>query len=163
MPLPDIRIPFTSIGTSDIDEDDISIFPNLTFKERIGGFLSCMVLGFLISVSSFGAFSDLLMGYPVRFAVLYSMGNLTSLCSTMFLVGPRQQFKNMSHHKRRLSAVIYVGCMVCTPAVAYVWPNMTLVIVGLVATQWLALIWYTLSYIPYGRRVAANLANRLIG
>jgi len=52
-------------------------------------------MGLIISMSSFGAFSDLVLGYPTRFAILYSLGNFKSLCSTMFLVGPRQQFKNM--------------------------------------------------------------------
>ena len=160
--LPRISVPFTSPNPSDEDDGLLSIFPTLSLKERLVGFGTCLLLGFLISLSSFGAFSDLLLGYPARFAVLYSLGNLTSLCSTMFLVGPKQQFKNMSHHSRRTSAGIYVTCLISTPVVAYCSPDLTWLIVMLVVCQWSAILWYTLSYIPFGRRMATGLANRLL-
>jgi hypothetical protein len=164
MTLPRINIPFTTQGSTNGDDEDLlSIFPSLTYKERLIGFGVCLILGILVSLSSYGAFSDLLLGYPVRFAVLYSLGNLISLCSTMFLVGPRQQYKNMSHHSRRTSAAIYVGCLFVTPLIAYSLPEVTWVIILLVMCQWSALMWYTLSYIPFGRRMAAGLARRLLG
>lgn len=162
--LPQISIHLPSFSSeADGEEEGIaSLFPSLTLKERVVGFGICVLLGFLISISAFGSFSDLLLGYPARFAILYSLGNLTSLCSTMFLVGPKHQYRNMTHHSRRLSAGIYVVCMILTPCVAYLWPSYTWGIIVLVASQWLALGWYALSYIPFGRRMAAGLARRLL-
>jgi hypothetical protein len=119
-------------------------------------------MGFLISLSSFGAFADLLLGYPFRFAVLYSLGNLTSLGSTMFLVGPVQQFKNMIHRKRRVSAAIYTIGLVLTLVTAFLAPELSWLILILVIVQWSALFWYSLSYIPFGRRMATGIANRLL-
>ena len=164
MALPRISVNIPGfMGNEEADEGLLPMFPSLTFKERMYGFGACILMSLLISLSSFGAFTDLLLGYPLRFATLYSFGNLTSMCSTMFLVGPRQQLKNMSHHNRRVSAGIYVFCLLMTLLVAFPAPELKWLIVALVAVQWAALVWYTLSYIPFGRMLASGLASRLLG
>ena len=164
MSLPRISVNIPGLPRAEEPEEGLlAVCPSLSFKERLYGFAVCILLGFLISLSSFGAFSDLLLGYPLRFAVLYSFGNLTSLCSTMFLVGPQQQFKNMSHHNRRISAGVYVFCLVMTLVTSFLAPELKWLIVAFVAVQWVALVWYSLSYIPFGRRLASGLASRLLG
>jgi hypothetical protein len=162
LPQISVNLPSLSSESDEANEGIAALFPSLTLKERLVGFGVCVLLGFLISVSAFGSFSDLLLGYPARFAILYSLGNLTSLGSTMFLVGPKHQFRNMTHHSRRSSAGIYVACMILTPCVAYLLPDYSWLIILLVASQWVALGWYALSYIPFGRRMAAGLARRLL-
>jgi hypothetical protein len=156
------RISINLPQTESDDESLASLFPSLSFKERMTGFLVCILLGLLISLSSFGSFSDLIAGYPARFAILYSFGNLTSLCATMFLVGPKQQYQNMTSHHRRISAAIYISCVILTPIIAFTLPEFAWLIILLVVTQWAALVWYSLSYIPFGRRMAAGLARRLL-
>ncbi len=146
---------------------------------------------------------------PVRFAVLYSFGNLVSLAATMFLMGPVKQFKNMFDEKRRVATIVYLSALVATLVIALwqgkklgtsrAWcdtrtrdaplpraspphttprhshaglmvllrclshppsppccPPPVILVLLLVVVQFLALIWYTLSYIPYGRTVAAS-------
>lgn len=163
MSLPRINVTIPGISTQGDSEDgSSSLFPDMTFKERLIGFGTCVIVGFLISFSSFGSFSELLVGRPVRFAILYSLGNLTSLCSTLFLVGVKQQFRNMTKSHRRVSAGIYVFCLIMTLLTAFFVPELKWLIVALVLTQWTAFFWYSLSYIPFGRRIATGLANRLL-
>ncbi len=165
MALPRINVDVNGIlSSNDTARDSLSsAFPELTFKERLVGFIICLAFGFLISVSAFGALTELMLGHPLRFAVLYSLGNLTSLCSTLFLVGIRQQIRNMSKSHRRLSAGLYLIALVMTLLTAYFEPRMKLLIIGLIIMQWTALLWYTLSYIPFGRRMTVSLASRLLG
>lgn len=152
------------LGLQTEDEDYLStLCPDLSYKERLIGFGACILMGTLITLSSFGSFSELVFGKPLRFAVLYSMGNLASLGSTLFLVGPRRQFRNMSNPVRAVSAGIYLVCLFGTLLTAYLVPELGWLIVTLVAVQWGALLWYTLSYIPFGRRMARGLAARLLG
>ena len=157
------NLPSLTNPLSQEEEDSLSsLFPQLSYKERLIGFACCYALGILISLSSFGSFADLLAGEPLRFAVLYSMGNMTSLCSTLFLVGLKRQIKNMTKEHRRVSAGTYLTCMVLTPVVAYTLPDMNLLIIVLVVVQWASLTWYSLSYIPFGRTMARGLANSLL-
>ena len=152
------------LGLNPEDEDYMSsLCPDLSYSERLIGFGACLLMGSLIALSSFGSFSELVAGQPLSFAVLYSMGNLTSLCSTLFLVGLKRQYRNMTHPNRKISAGIYLGCLFSTLLTAYIAPELSLLIIVLVLVQWSALFWYTLSYIPFGRRMARGLANRLLG
>jgi len=48
-----------------------------------------------------------LLGKPTNFAVFYSIGNVLSLSGTLFLVGPKIQFKNMTN-KTRFISLIYI-------------------------------------------------------
>jgi hypothetical protein len=160
--LPTVNIAGVAQGASE-DEDSLSsLFPEFTYKERLIGFGCCYALGILISLSSFGSFGELLAGDPTRFAILYSLGNATSLCSTLFLVGFKRQFENMAKEHRRLSAGIYVSCMIATPIVAYIALDLSFLILILVVVQWVSFTWYSLSYIPFGRTIVTNLGRRLL-
>jgi len=160
--LPTVNVPGVLQSGSDEEDSLTSLFPQLTYKERLIGFACCYALGILISVSSFGSFGELLAGDPTRFAILYSLGNTTSLCSTLFLVGFKRQLANMTKDHRRVSAAVYVSCMIATPLVAYSVPDMTTIILLLVLVQWMAFTWYSLSYIPFGRSIVTNLGRRLL-
>ena len=56
----------------------------------------------MIQFLSFGAFISVVTGNPAKFAIIYSFGNVLALAAyifiyirTGFLIGFRQQFKNM--------------------------------------------------------------------
>jgi hypothetical protein len=156
------NIPGLSHHTQEEENVLSSLFPELSLRERLIGFACCYALGFLISLSSFGAFNELMDGEPLRFAVLYSFGNMTSLCASLFLVGFKQQIKNMTNKKRKVTAIVYLTCLFVTPLTAYLVPEMQALIVTLVFVQWASLSWYSLSYVPFGQRMARNLANHLL-
>jgi len=76
--------------------------------------------------------------------------------STLFLVGPWQQLKNMLSRERFLSSIIYVISMVGTLYAALVLNSWLLSFI-LAVVQMLATIWYVASYIPhYGQACLWN-------
>ena len=137
-----------------------AVCPNMTFKQRLYGFGICFVAGCVVSLSSIMSFSQLLKGHPAPFAITYTLGNLISVCSTMLLVGPMRQLKRMSEPTRAVAAFVFVSAMVMTlvVALAFHWQEgdtslPTLLLMVCIIVQALALFWYALSYIPYGRRM----------
>ena len=54
--------------------DDVSeMCPQLTYQQRMIGFGSCFVVGYLITFSSFNYFVDLIEGRPVPFVMIYTV------------------------------------------------------------------------------------------
>ncbi|CEM24104.1 unnamed protein product [Vitrella brassicaformis CCMP3155] len=149
--------------SSDIQEEDRwECCPRLTFQERLIGFCMCFIAGWIVSFVSFGSFAQMLTGHPTRFAVGYSFGNIMSICSTGFLVGPSKQVRNMFHRKRWIASVTYLSCLILTLICCFflqVGLLQGLLIVLCVVCQFCAMVWYCLSYIPYGR----TMATRILG
>jgi hypothetical protein len=79
----------------EMEEQVCSYFPSMTFTQRIIGALTCMSIGFLISMGSTLRLIDLLKGNPDPFAITYTVGNLIGICSTCFIYGPWTQAKKM--------------------------------------------------------------------
>ena len=90
-----------------------------------------------------------------------TFGNLVALASTGFLVGPKTQLKRMASPTRWGAALVYVCAMASTLICALILPRVTHLPMGLLSIfiivclviQFLAMFWYALSYIPYGRRM----------
>ena len=132
------------------------------------GFGICFSLGYLITFTSFSFFIDLIEGNPIPFVMIYTIGNILSLLSSMFLCGPKRQFKNMFDEKRRITSIVYLSCLTTTIIIIFVpfgpYGSVKLIIlVVLLLIQFCASIWYTLSYIPYGRRAFTRFAKGLVG
>ena len=143
---------FVSAYTSLTEENEDLCCPKLSYTERIIGFSVCFVLGILIELLSFGSFIGLFTGHPARFAILFSIGNITSLAGTFFLVGPTRQLKNMTDKKRLITSLIYIISIIMTIISVYVFDSWILVVV-FISIQFGAYIWYVLSYIPFGRQL----------
>ncbi|KAF4720878.1 hypothetical protein FOZ63_030156 [Perkinsus olseni] len=147
-----------SLGLSDHDD---SLFPSLTIKQRVIGWACCFTAGVLISIGSFGSFTLLLLGRPTRFALAYTIGNVLQLLSTMFLVGPVRQFKNMFKDNRAIAAAVYLLAMFSTLYTCIRSPHRRVLILIAVIVQFLAILWYALTYIPYGRQMATSVTGHL--
>lgn len=122
----------------------------LSYRQRIIGFVSCFSVGFLLS---FVATTKLWTGDYTGFGSLYTCGNVLALCSTGFLMGPVSQLKNMFHSSRigaTLGYLIMIG-VTLTVAFAYEGGGKAFLVILCVIVQCLALTWYTLSYIPFAR------------
>ena len=103
-----------------MDDACCGLFPSLTMRQRVSGFVMCfaagIVCGFLATMSFCASRArrrstrapltpahaetitlarDAGGGAKKsrQFAVLYTLGNLLSLSSSMFLVGPRRQLR----------------------------------------------------------------------
>lgn len=125
-------------------------FEGMSWTTRIQGFLIFAVLGLFASVMSWAALG---MGSYWKYAVLMSLGNVMSVCATVLLMGPQRQLKMMFDPVRRTATMVYIGLLVGTIVAAFTWHSAVLC-ASLCFAQYLALIWYSLSYIPYGRDMA---------
>ena len=143
------------------NEND-SIFPSLSLKERLIGFAVCFGLGTLFQIMSLGSMVGVLLGRPNKFAFLYTCGNLISIFGTFFLVGPYRQFKNMTHPYRRKAASIFLSSIVLTIIALYLIHSKLLTIIAVII-QFCSYIWYVASYIPYGQQCLGYITRRLFG
>jgi len=134
---------------------------SLTLKQRFIGFAICSGIGLILSVISVFFILDIVL-HPARFAVLYTLGNITMICSTGFLIGPMRQLKNMFAPTRAIATIVFLVAMAFTLFAALKLGIIPLVIIAIII-QFLALAWYTLSYIPGARMLAKNCLGGLLG
>lgn len=127
----------------------------LGWGTRVKGFLACFVAGVLCSV-----LGTCLLWVPrnglTLFAVFYSLGNISTLLSTMFLMGPLKQVKRMCDKTRALATAIMITCLILTLCAAFWWKNKGLALLFCIL-QFLAFTWYSLSYIPFARDAIIKL------
>ena len=144
-------------------ESETSWCTSLTYQERILGGIICLLLGFLLSLGSTIRLARLAHGHPGPFAVAYTFGNCLSLSSSCFFAGPSKQFRTMMRPKRRISAILYVCFIGLTLALCFIHHIHHRIIWVLLSVmcQFLALIWYCLSYVPYGRSIASGCCRRI--
>ena len=147
--------------TGEQNEND-SIFPSLSLKERLIGFGVCFGLGSLFQFMSLGSMLGVLLGRPNKFAFLYTCGNLISIFGTFFLVGPKRQFKNMTHPYRRKSASIFLSAIVLTLVSLYIIHSRLLTVISVII-QFGAYVWYIATYIPCGQECLGYITRRLFG
>jgi len=137
--------------------------PKLSWKQRAYGFGACLAVGVLLD---FIAWVELMKKNTAEFAVIYTIGNLVVLVGSLFFAGPRKQCQNMFAKKRRLATVVYFTMMLATLLVAVlsgVPPGARLPLVVLcMVLQVLAMIWYSLSYIPFGRDLAKKCCKKCV-
>ena len=67
--------------------------PTLTFQQRLIGFACSFGFGYLIAFFSFRFFIRLVEGNPLPFAINYTSGHILQLMASMFLCGPKRQFR----------------------------------------------------------------------
>ncbi|ETI37300.1 hypothetical protein F441_16532 [Phytophthora nicotianae CJ01A1] len=139
--------------------------PSLSYQERVIGCVTCFLLGFLLSLGSTFRLAKLVHGNPAPFAIAYTIGNILSIGCTTFFVGPWKQVQTMFHSKRRYSAVVYVVFIFVTLLLCFshhIHHRVFFVLIS-VLIQFMALVWYTLSYVPYGRSIARSCCKRALG
>lgn len=158
--------PNTSLFTDGGD----SAFKSFGFTktQRMYGFGFCLLAGFAISL--LGSIL-LVLGQVTLGAILYTLGVVTSLIGTGFLVGFVKQLKMMWDPARRYAAAVFILCiaLVYVPhplrsrsrrsrfVFAFAVQIDVLVIVFAILT-YLSFAWYSLSYIPYARALAKKMS-----
>jgi len=125
------------------------------------GFGICFATGWVIAFA--GCFALPSIGtHPERFALLYTLGNIIALASTMFLWGPCSQLKKMFAPERLVATVVYLGSMALTLFLAFYVQKVLPVILSLIL-QCLAMVWYAASYIPFGQQMIKSCLCGLCG
>jgi len=153
-----------SVSSSFVEE--VSEYcPQMTYQQRVMGFGICFTAGYLMSFVSLKLIFKLVEGNPAPFVFLYTSGNLLSLLSSTFLSGPKRQFKNMFDEKRRTTSIIYLSTLSTSILVCFIplpAPAKMGVLVLLLLVQMSASLWYTLSYVPYGRATARRMLRSVL-
>ncbi|KAI9345380.1 Got1/Sft2-like family-domain-containing protein [Pilaira anomala] len=137
---------FSDQGTMD---DGNWQFFGLNKTQRLYAFCGAFVVGFVLSLVSTLL---LISGNMAGFAILYSIGNVVSMLSLTFIIGLKKQFKTMFAPVRFWATVIYLGLLITTLIVSLTLKQWLLSLI-LVLVQFCALVWYSASYIPYGREM----------
>ncbi|XP_035664509.1 vesicle transport protein SFT2A-like [Branchiostoma floridae] len=120
----------------------------LSWSTRIKGFAICFILGVVFSF--LGTFLLFTKNGLTVFAVCYTFGNLLALGSTCFLMGPINQLKRMFKETRIIATIVVLICLALTLCAVFWWNNKGLAILFCIL-QFLAMTWYSLSYIPFAR------------
>ncbi|KAF9165080.1 hypothetical protein DFQ26_000628 [Actinomortierella ambigua] len=139
------------------DTNPISCF-SLSRTERLYGFAICFIVGFLMSILSTISLATGMIGI---FATFFTLGNVISLLSTAFLIGPMRQVKTMFAPVRMIASIVYIVVMILTLIVAFTLESFILCLI-LCIVQFLALFWYSASYIPYGRAAIKKIVGGCI-
>ncbi|XP_074982955.1 vesicle transport protein SFT2A isoform X1 [Caretta caretta] len=120
----------------------------LSFGTRVKWFAICFATGIFCSVLG-TAFLWLPSGLKL-FAVFYTIGNIAALASTCFLMGPVKQLKKMFEPTRLIATIVMLLCLILTLCAVFWWGKKGLALLFCIL-QFLAMTWYSLSYIPFAR------------
>ncbi|XP_010925720.1 uncharacterized protein [Elaeis guineensis] len=124
---------------------------SLSPLQRLYGFAACLVAGLACMLLSLIVFSK-----PIKFAVMFTFGNILAVGSTAFLIGPGRQVRMMLDPVRVYATVIYIGCVILA-LVCALWIHNKLLALLAIISETCALIWYSLSYVPFARRMVSEL------
>ncbi|XP_008787658.2 vesicle transport protein SFT2B isoform X2 [Phoenix dactylifera] len=80
---------------------------SLSPLQRLYGFAACLVAGLACMLLSLIVFLK-----PIKFAVIFTFGNILAVGSTAFLIGPGRQVRMMLDPVRVYATVIYIGCVI---------------------------------------------------
>jgi len=126
----------------------------LTRTQRLLGFLVSFSMGMLLSLMA-----PMYILRPIKLATSLSLGNLLSIGSMMFLVGPTKQCASMMDSSRWVATSVYLASLVLTLLAAFLLKSRLICLVCIII-QYGALIWYSLSYIPYGQAMLMRFLGR---
>ncbi|KAL4363523.1 hypothetical protein GQ457_04G038370 [Hibiscus cannabinus] len=119
-------------------------------------------LGHIISrdgVATDPAKSLVVFAIPIKFALLFTFGNVLAVGSTAFLMGPEKQLRMMFDSARVYATAVYIGFVVLA-LICALWIQSKILTLLAIICEICALVWYCLSYIPFARRIVSNLMIR---
>ncbi|CAI5743700.1 unnamed protein product [Peronospora destructor] len=152
----------------DTDEEDGLLddigdeFNQLTLNQRALCAVGCYVLSCLFV---FAATVMLFTGvHHVRFyALFYSLSNVATFCSLIFIMGQNRLQKCMLSSKRSVTGRAWMGSLALTIIVAFFWSSHWFIVIVLLLVQFGSMISYGTSYIPFGRKFLQKyLAKRVV-
>ncbi|XP_059290168.1 uncharacterized protein LOC132043726 isoform X2 [Lycium ferocissimum] len=93
---------------------------------------------------------------PIKFGITFSFGNLLALGSTAFLIGPKRQVTMMLDPVRIYATAIYIASIIIALFSALYVRNKLLTLLSIIL-EFGALIWYSLSYVPFARSMVSKV------
>ncbi|KAI5672165.1 hypothetical protein M9H77_12529 [Catharanthus roseus] len=131
--------------------DDFNRNCTLSTKQRLYGFAICLAAGIACTLLSMLVFFN-----PVKFGITFSFGNLLAVGSTAFLIGPKRQVTMMLDPVRIYATAIYLASIIIALFSALYVRNKLLTLLAIVL-EFGALVWYSLSYIPFARSMVSKV------
>ena len=138
-----------------------SLCPDLDLKTRIIGFIISFVIGIFMMISSISQLFTLALGGQRWFAIWYTCGNCVCLSSTFFLMGPKKQCELMMKPARKFTSIVLFGSMITCLFMAFSGISKIIIMIAIII-QFLALLWYVLSYIPGAQSLCSSCIKRKI-
>ncbi|XP_027077267.1 uncharacterized protein [Coffea arabica] len=123
----------------------------LSTKQRLYGFVICLAVGITCTLLSMLVFFN-----PIKFGLTFSFGNLLALGSTAFLIGPKRQLTMMLDPVRIYATAIYLASIIVSLFCALYVRNKLLTFLA-ISLEFGALVWYSLSYIPFARSMVSKV------
>ncbi|KAF3788028.1 Vesicle transport protein [Nymphaea thermarum] len=123
----------------------------LSTKQRIYGFAVCFVAGVTCTLLSMIVFLN-----PIKFATMFTLGNLLALGSTAFLMGPKRQMRLMVDPVRVYATGVYIGSIIIALLCALYVRSKLLTLLAIIL-EFGSLVWYSLSYIPFARSMITKV------
>ena len=90
----------------------------------------------------------------------YAVGALLSIAGTLFLSGPLKQLKKMFDSERICATLVFLTSIAMVLFSALV-IQIELLVLAFIVVQYLSFIWYSISYIPYGRQLLVSCVKGL--
>jgi len=141
--------------------------PGLSYRTRALGFCACLAASFLFALLASLNIKKILKGDPAPFALWDTLTNVVGIAGTFFLSGPTTQCNRMFAGQRLVSTLVYLGALAGTlffclapfvPAEPRVYCIFLMIVVS-----WLALLWYTLSYVPWAQHYVCAACKSCLG
>lgn len=111
----------------------------------IGILLSAAILGFAFVVTL-----PVMVFFPAKFALSFTLGSIVFLSSFAILEGPTSFIRRMATRERAPFAIIYVGSMALTLYSSLVWRYYIIVVIA-AGTQMVSLLLFGASFVPGGQ------------
>uniref|UniRef100_A0A7S0S206 Vesicle transport protein n=1 Tax=Chlamydomonas leiostraca TaxID=1034604 RepID=A0A7S0S206_9CHLO len=128
----------------------------LSWKSRLIGFGCCIAFGLILTIVSIPM---MWTGSITQFAIFYSLGTITSILSTIFLMGPIKQMQRMFEQNRIIATIIMLIAITLTLVFAFKLRNAGVCMI-MIVVQFCALTWYCLTWIPGGTAAVKALVFR---
>ena len=122
--------------------------PFMSYKQKMIGFTSCLIIAFLIIIISLMGIGFSFMSNGL-FAIFYTIANLLLFISTIFLMGFIKQLKKMLLKIRIISVLIFIIAMIMTFVSVFKYHN-SLLAFFFVIIQLFSYAYYSITYIPGG-------------
>lgn len=159
-----IDIPEGALSSDDEDEEDGLIdgvrdeFAKLSLKQRMLGAVACYVVSGAIAF-----FASVLLVTGIRrhvrwYTFFYLLSSIITFASLLFILGQKRLEKRMLNAKRQQSGRIWIGSLALAALLAVFFPGLWFFILVLLVVQFISMIWYGSSFVPYARKLIKKYA-----
>ena len=138
-------------------KDEETLCGELSYKNRLIGWLGCSITGFVVSwILTFLFVASLID--VVAYALAFSFCQILNIAGSCFLSTPKGHMKAMKKKHRIIPSVLYICSIILTIIIATATGVPGLVIICVIVTT-IMYYWYTISFIPFGTKILKKVCG----